>query len=55
MTQQLLPFQYSEASSSGLTSLAGLPIYFDLAQVAGLSDYVRRHLQIRPANAALRG
>jgi hypothetical protein len=48
MPQQLLPYQYTETSSSGLTSLSGLPTYLDLAYVAQLSESVRRHLHLRP-------
>ena len=39
MTQGLLPFKYEkEESSNGMTALAGLPIYLDLAEVIGLSQ-----------------
>lgn len=48
MPQAPLPYQYVDASSSGMTGLAGLPAYLDLARVAGLSDMVRGHLRIRP-------
>lgn len=48
MAQGVLPFQYQEQSTvSGLTALAGLPTYLDLAQAAGLRDAVRRHLTVR--------
>jgi len=48
MAQGVLPFQYKEQSSvSGLTALAGLPAYLDLAQAAGLSAAIRRHLKVR--------
>jgi hypothetical protein len=48
MAQGVLPFQYkAQRSQSGLTALAGLPAYLDLAQAAGLSSAIRRHLQIR--------
>ena len=50
MPQPLLPYQFSNTSNSGLTALAGLPTYLDLAQVAGLSDLVRSHLNVRPEN-----
>jgi hypothetical protein len=48
MAQGVLPFQYKEQSSvAGLTALAGLPAYLDLAQAAGLRDAIRRHLRVR--------
>lgn len=48
MAQGVLPFQYKEQSTvSGLTALAGLPAYLDLAQAAGLRDAIRRHLSVR--------
>jgi len=48
MAQGVLPFQYKEQRSvSGLTALAGLPAYLDLAQAAGLRDALQRHLRVR--------
>ena len=48
MAQGLFPFKYEEAKSeSGMTMLAGLPLYLDLAQVVGLSKSVRKHLHVR--------
>lgn len=48
MAQGVLPFQYQELrTNTGLTSLAGLPAYLDLAHVAGLRDAIRLHLQVR--------
>lgn len=48
MAQGVLPFQYKEQSTvTGLTALAGLPTYLDLAQAAGLRDAIRRHLNVR--------
>lgn len=48
MAQGVLPFQYKEKkSTSGLTALGGLPAYLDLAEAAGLSAGIRRHLQVR--------
>ena len=47
MAQGLLPFQYQDQNrASGLTALAGLPAYLDLAQAAGLRDSICRHLTI---------
>lgn len=48
MPQGVLPFQYQEETSSAeMTALAGLPIYLDLAYVAGLSQSIQRHLKLR--------
>jgi hypothetical protein len=48
MTQGVLPFQYIEdPKSNGATGLAGLPLYLDLAAVAGLRQSVERHVQVR--------
>ena len=47
MPQGLLPFQYEEEKTgSGMTALAGLPLYLELAQVAGLPASLRRHVQV---------
>lgn len=47
MSQQLLPYQISNVSSTGMTALSGLPTYLDLAEVARLSESVKRHLSVR--------
>jgi hypothetical protein len=48
MAQGVLPYQYQEQGTvSGLTALAGLPAYLDLAQAGGLRDAIRRHLKVR--------
>lgn len=48
MTQGVLPFKYeSEKKYSGMTALAGLPLYLDLAKVIGLSKSIEKHLKIR--------
>jgi hypothetical protein len=48
MPQGLLPFQLvSEASLPGLTALGGLPLYLDLAHVAGLRDSIMRRVRAR--------
>jgi len=48
MAQGVLPFQYEEErSDTGMTGLAGLPAYLDLAQVVGLSESIGRHLRVR--------
>jgi hypothetical protein len=52
MAQGILPFQYQEQSTTaGLTALAGLPTYLDLAQAAGLRDAIGRHLGVRKKGA----
>lgn len=48
MPQGALPFQYEiEGGSSGLTALAGLPVYLDLMAVSGLAKSFERHVQAR--------
>ena len=48
MTQGVLPFKYEEEkNNSGMTALAGLPVYLDLAKVIGLSKSIQQHLKIR--------
>ena len=48
MTQGVLPFKYEEEKTlSGTTSLAGLPVYLDLAKVLGLTKSIEKHLKIR--------
>lgn len=45
MPQGVLPFQYvAEGKGSGMTALAGLPLYLELAEVAGLPESIRQHL-----------
>jgi len=47
LPQGVLGFQYeAERSSTGLTSLAGLPLYLDLIQASGLGAAIRRHLRV---------
>jgi hypothetical protein len=44
--QGVLPFSYeSEPTESGMTALAGLPAYLELASVAGLTASLQRHLE----------
>ena len=41
----VLPFRYEcEPTESGMTALAGLPAYLELAIVSGLTDSIERHL-----------
>ena len=48
MAQGVLSYQYEEDSSdSGMTGWAGLPLFLDLAQAAGLWDAISRHLHVR--------
>ena len=48
MPQGVLPYKYEEEkSASGLTALAGLPVYLDLASVLGLGDHIRAHMQVK--------
>jgi hypothetical protein len=52
MAQGILPFQYEiEKSPSGMTALAGLPAYLDLALVSGLTKSIRRHLLVLSAQS----
>jgi hypothetical protein len=48
MAQGALPFKYEEQlQGGGMTALAGLPVYLDLAHVMGLSRSVENHLAVR--------
>lgn len=48
MTQGVLPFKYEEEKTqTGMTALAGLPVYLDLVKVVGLSKSIQKHLKIR--------
>jgi hypothetical protein len=48
MAQGVLPFKYeAEKKTTGMTALAGLPAYLDLAKVIGLSRSIQKHLKIR--------
>ena len=45
--QGVLGFQYeAEASSGGLTSLAGLPLYLDLIHASGLGASIRQFVRV---------
>ena len=47
IAQGILPFRYEcECTGSGMTALAGLPPYLELAVVSGLTDSIRRHLRV---------
>jgi hypothetical protein len=44
--QGVLPFSYEcETTESGMTALAGLPAYLELAAIAKLPDSIQRHLE----------
>ena len=48
MAQGILPFKYeTEKNATGMTALAGLPVYLDLAQVIGVSKSIEKHLKVR--------
>ena len=48
MRQGVLPFQYEEEKkSTGMTALAGLPVYLEMSRVAGLSRSIGRHVRLR--------
>ena len=48
MPQGLLPYKYEqEKSDSGMTSLAGLPLYLDLASALGLFGSIGTHMHIK--------
>src|SRR4051812_40544548 len=46
VAQGVLDFQYeSDSSATGLTSLAGLPVFLDLIRACGLDAAIRQHLR----------
>jgi hypothetical protein len=48
MTQGVLPYKYEEEKTqSGMTALAGLPVYLGLASVLGLCDHIRNHMHVK--------
>lgn len=48
MPQGVLPFQYQEErKESGLTGLAGLPVYLDLVHASGVPESIARRLHLR--------
>ena len=48
MAQGILPYKYEEErTDGGMTALAGLPIYLDLASVLGVGDCIRAHVHVR--------
>ncbi|MEE8434600.1 MAG: IS1380 family transposase, partial [bacterium] len=50
MAQGVLGFQYEgEESATGMTALAGLPVYLDLFAAMGLSRSIEGQVRVRPA------
>jgi hypothetical protein len=50
MPQGILPYKYEEEKKpAGMTSLAGLPLYLDLAFALGIPQSIERHLTLRPS------
>jgi hypothetical protein len=48
MAQGVLPYKYEEEkTASGMTPLAGLPVYLDLASVLNLGVSITSHLRIK--------
>jgi len=48
IAQGLLPYKYQpENSAGGMTALAGLPTYLELAFAAGLPRSIERHVGVR--------
>ena len=51
MAQGVLPYKYEgERNDGGMTALAGLPIYLDLASVLGVADSIRAHVHVRTSD-----
>ncbi len=51
MAQGVLPYKYEEERKhAGMTAMAGLPIYLDLASVLGVGDCIRTHLHVRESD-----
>ena len=50
MPQGILPYKYEEEKKpAGMTSLAGLPLYLDLAVALGMPKSIEDHLAFRPS------
>jgi hypothetical protein len=48
MSQCLLPFKYEEEKrATGMTALAGLPLYLELSHKTGLAKSIERHITVR--------
>jgi len=47
MAQGPLPFQYEvENKSTGMTALAGLPVYVEFSHVTGLRGLIAKHVNV---------
>jgi hypothetical protein len=48
MSQRVLGFKYEEEKhDTGMTGLAGLPVYLNLTHAMGLPELIGRHLQVK--------
>lgn len=48
MAQGVLPYKYEQdKTGSGMTALAGLPVYLDLASVLNMGESIEAHLQVK--------
>ena len=48
MAQGILPFKYEEEKkTTGMTALAGLPLYLELAQKTGFGKLIQKHIKVR--------
>src|SRR4030042_441364 len=48
IAQGILPYKYEEErNEGGMTALAGLPVYLDLATVLGMGECIRSHFHVR--------
>ena len=48
MPQGILSYKYEEEkTTSGMTAIAGLPVYLDLAPVLNLGESITTHLQVK--------
>src|SRR4030066_924951 len=51
MAQGVLPYKYEEERrDGGMTALAGLPIYLDLASILGVADCIGAHVHVRESD-----
>jgi hypothetical protein len=51
MAQGVLPYKYEEERNhAGITAVAGLPIYLDLASVLGVGDCIRAHVHVKKSD-----
>lgn len=51
MAQGVLPYKYEEESKeAGMTAMAGLPVYLDLASVLGVGDCIGAHVHVKKSD-----